>query len=250
MKAMQELMPGESIIYYGDTAHLPYGDKSAELVREYAIGITRFLCKKGVKAIVIACNTASAVALDAVIAEAGGLPVFNVIEPAAREALAHSESRQIGVIGTKTTISSGVYPRTIAGMAPEARVVQKATPLLVPLIEEGWLHNTISREVIEAYMSDTGFFNIDALILGCTHYPLVKDEIAKYFKRNFTHKVEVVDSSLAVAEAIRNALTAANLMNEAGKVEHSYFVSDFSRNFEDGAKLFLRQSVSFQKAEN
>ena len=248
VKGVYKVLPRESIIYYGDTAHLPYGDKSPELVRGFSEKIAAFLLEKKVKAIIIACNTASAVAKEAVELVAGKIPVFNVVEPAAEYALRMSSRNKIGIIGTKTTIRSGIYRRTILQQMPTAEVVEKATPLLVPIIEEGWHDNSISKEVIEAYMSDTGFHHVDSLILGCTHYPLIKDQIHDYFMRNYNHSVEVIDSSVAVAETVRRELDKQDLLaSEANSPEHHFFVSDFSQNFASAAEIFLQQSVTFEK---
>ena len=248
VKALRELLPEETILYFGDTAHLPYGDKSPELIQGYAADITDFLVDKGLKALIIACNTASAVALKTVIAHAGEVPVFDVVRPAARMALEHSRDNRIGVIGTRATIGSKIYTRTLLELDPSSSVIEKPTPLLVPLIEEGWLHNSISREVIEAYMSDTGFYNIDTLILGCTHYPLIKDEIEEYFGNNFSRSVDVIDSSVAVAETVKAYLKEHGLLaSNPEPPENRFFASDFSQSFEDSAKLFLKEAVKFEK---
>lgn len=250
VKALRNLLPAERIIYFGDTAHLPYGDKSPQLISEYSAAIARFLIGQQVKAIVIACNTASAVALADVKKEAGRkLPVFDVIRPAVRAALSQGRYvSDIGVIGTKTTINSKVYWMTIREEARNARIVQKATPLLVPMIEEGWFNDDISREVIEAYLSDTGFSSINTLILGCTHYPLIKDQVQQFFKENFDHEVTVIDSSIAVAETVRAELGRLGLLSgRSSPPEHKFCVSDFTQNFEDSARLFLGESVKFEK---
>ena len=248
VKAVHELLPQESIIYFGDTAHLPYGDKSPELITRYSSRIAEFLVDYGVKAIIIACNTASAVAYDAVVKAAGNIPVLDVIRPAARLAVARTQNNQLGVIGTKTTINSGVYSRTIAKMDSAVRVLEKPTPLLVPLIEEGWLNNAISQEVIEAYLSDTGFYSIDTLILGCTHYPLIKAQVEQYFQENFRTPVYVVDSSVAVAEQLKRSLSEQGILYQGDTdPHHEYYVSDLSSTFEDSAKLFLKKRIRFRK---
>lgn len=249
VKAMQAIMPDEGVIYFGDTAHLPYGDKSPELINEYSANITDFLVEKGVKAIVIACNTASAVAQETVKKHAGEIPVFNVIGPAVRMAIGLSEQNNIGVIGTKTTVRSGVYKKSILANAADAKVVEKATPLLVPLIEEGWLNNTVSKEVIEAYMSDTGFESVDTLILGCTHYPLIMEDIQDYFHNDRESHVHVVDSSIALAAEVNKFLQDQE-MSRTGQEEliNEYFVSDYSQNFEESGRLFLEKSVEFLKS--
>ncbi|RMG27988.1 MAG: glutamate racemase [Bacteroidetes bacterium] len=247
VKAVQQLLPHESLIYVGDTAHLPYGDKSVELIGGYATAITRLLVQKGVKAIVIACNTASAVAYREVQAAAAGLPVFNVVIPAVHQALATTQNQQVAVIGTKTTIRTGIYKRLLQHHRPGLKVVEKATPMLVPMIEEGWLHNQVSQDVIDAYMSDTGFQSIDTLILGCTHYPLIKSQIAKYFVENYEHEVHIIDSSLAVARAVQQGLKAHQLLRHAGEARYQYLLSDLTPNFESAAELFLGKKVCFER---
>lgn len=250
VKAIQRLLPNESVTYFGDTAHLPYGDKSPELIRVYCRNITRHLVGQGVKAIVIACNTASAVALDVVQEEAGEIPVLDVISPAVRTALQHSPWRSIGVIGTKTTIGSGVYGRRIREQVMNAKVVEKATPLLVPLIEEGWADKNVSREVIEAYLSDTGFRDIDTLILGCTHYPLIKREVSECLQKNFGREINIVDSSVAVTDNLRECLGDANLLADQGHEAHYKFcVSDLTPNFQAAARIFLRREVQLERVE-
>jgi glutamate racemase len=250
VRAVRNLLPFEHLIYYGDTAHLPYGDKSPELIQEYSRDIAIFLKNRPVKAIVIACNTASAVALEVVKAVAGSIPVFDVVSPASLYALSIYQ-RKIGIIGTKATIRSGIYKQLLLQYAEkEIGVVEKATPLLVPMIEEGWVHNRVSQDVIDAYLSDTGFEDIDTLILGCTHYPLIKAQIEQYFQKNRSHPVHVVDSSIAVAEHIRKALDASGLLHSVKLGESPvsrFFLSDFSQSFHDSARLFLREDIQFEK---
>jgi len=250
VKAMQEALPGESLIYFGDTAHLPYGDKSPDLVKGYSLAIAQFLLSQPVKAIVIACNTASAVAHQTVENFAGQIPVFDVIQPAVQELLSHTRNGKVGVIATKTTIHSGVYGKQLLASRPNLKVTEKATPLLVPMIEEGWLHDRISQDVIDAYMSDTGFQEIDALILGCTHYPLIKGQIEAYFRHNYHHDVYVVDSSQAVAAHVKETLSNNGLLNDGEELaRHRYFLSDYTVDFQEAAKLFLSQEITFEKKE-
>lgn len=248
VRAMKESLPQESLIYFGDTAHLPYGDKSPELIRGYCEKIALFLREVPVKAIVIACNTASAVALAEVKRVAGEIPVYDVVFPAAKYALHISKGGKIGVIATKTTIHSHIYYRLLIENAiSPIEIQEKATPLLVPMIEEGWLHNRLSQEVIDAYMSDTGFEQIDTLILGCTHYPLIKNQIQHYFERN-ERTVFVVDSSIAVAEYVKAKLSEKSLLHFGAKLEQDlYFLSDFSQHFQDTASMFLGEEISFEK---
>ena len=248
VRALRQVLANESFIYFGDTAHLPYGDKSANLIQAYCAAITRFLCQQKVKAIVIACNTASAVALEAVQENAGEIPVFDVVNPASDYAISISPLQKIGVMATKTTVNSHIYKTLLKVRNPEAHVLEKATPLLVPMIEEGWLQNAISQQVIDAYLSDTGFEHIDTLILGCTHYPLIKKEIQDYFDKNNRKDMQIVDSSFAVANHVKAALETKNLLLEnKSEIPHQFFLSDFTQNFEDSARLFLGENVHFEK---
>ena len=172
-------LPNEKIIYYGDTARVPYGNKSADTIKRYSRQITRFLLSKNVKAIVIACNTASALALDAV-REMTDIPVIGVVEPGARAAVSATSSGRIGIIGTSATITSGLYDRYIHEMMPSAQVFGKACPLFVHLVEEGMLDDSVTVEMIHRYLDDLiKTDNIDTLILGCTHYPLLRSVIAR-----------------------------------------------------------------------
>lgn len=247
VRALNQALPNENILYFGDTAHLPYGDKSPELLRGFVANICDYLIAHGVKAIVIACNTASAVTLDVVKEKAGDIPVFDVIRPAARYALEVSPMKRIGVIGTKTTIQSHVYLKTLLELAPDALVIEKATPLLVPMIEEGWVNSQISLDIVDAYMSDTGFAHLDSLILGCTHYPLIREEIQAYFNKSRPRPVEVVDSSLAVAQEVQSRLAELGLLNtDNPNPTHRYVVSDLTPNFQTTAARFLGRSVALE----
>lgn len=253
VRALNQALPQESILYYGDTAHLPYGDKSPELLRGFVSEICDFLISSGVKAIVIACNTASAVTLEVVLAKASALniPVFDVIRPAARYAIQASPMKRIGVIGTKTTIQSHVYLKTLLELSPDALVVEKATPLLVPMIEEGWVNSQISLDIVDAYMSDTGFAHLDSLILGCTHYPLIKEEIQAYFNKSRPRPVEVVDSSLAVAEEVKQKLSELKLLQEGNApTSHRFVVSDLTPNFQTTAAQFLGREVELEVVQH
>lgn len=247
-KALQEALPHERFLYFGDTAHLPYGDKSLDTIQGYALAITQFLLSQQVKAIVIACNTASAAAYEQVVLAAGHVPVFEVITPAVHTALAATHTQRIAVIGTKTTIGSHVYVRHIHAQRPDAFVLEKATPLLAPMIEEGWANNTLTQGVIDAYMSDTGFQHIDTLILGCTHYPLIKEPIARYFTENLQHNIAVIDSSVALALRVREALTELDLLAPAhGKPLHQFFVSDLTDSFANTAALFFGKKLPLER---
>ena len=175
-----QLMPHESLIYFGDTQHLPYGDKSLSTVQRYSRGISRFLKEKDCKAIVIACNTASALAFEVIREEFPDLEIYNVIDPVAESAA--RASSHIGVIATRATIGSKVYEKRIKSLHPNIEYSSLATPLLVPMIEEGFHTKNVSHEIIDLYLSNQVLKDIDSLILGCTHYPLIKEEIIDYYQ--------------------------------------------------------------------
>lgn len=241
VRALQEALPDERFLYYGDTAHLPYGDKSPEVLRGYVRNVVGFLLSRGAKAIVVACNTASAVAFQAVAKQAAAaqVPAFEVIEPAVELALAASEDQEIGVIATQTTILSHIYLKRVLAHNPKALVVEKATPLLVPLIEEGWLAHKLSSQVVQAYMSDTSFRTIDTLILGCTHYPLIAGHIQRYFEQNLTKMIRLISSSEALAQTLPNDPAFRPAAPNAPRLPDEYYVSDRTEAFAEMATRFL-----------
>lgn len=245
-KAIHKLMPNERIVYFGDTAHMPYGEKSAEAIKHYSIKIAEYLLSKNCKTIVIACNTASAAGFKAVV-KATGLKdlVINVIDPAAEYVQQHYASQTIGVIGTKRTIVSNVYAKKIIKLVPHAKVAQLATPLLAPMIEEGFYNNKISQTIINAYLEKSKLSRIDALILGCTHYPLIKQQIEKYYGK----RVEVIDSSVVVAKKVKEVLAQHNLLNQQhGKdLKHQFIVSDYTTSFEETTNLFFGQKLKLKQ---
>ncbi|MGY6562524.1 MAG: glutamate racemase [Luteibaculaceae bacterium] len=239
--AVKKLLPNEDIIYFGDTAHMPYGDKSKELIIEYSKNIAHFLMQQPCKAIIIACNTASAYAYESLREMLPkDLILLNVIEPAAKYVATVHNSGKIGVIGTRGTINTGAYRKTIVQHNAKADVYELATPLLAPLIEEGYYNNSVSAAIINAYLSYPDFAQIDALILGCTHYPLVKAEIAKFFN----HRVELVDSAEQVAASLLHQLTEKSLLNLQEVGTHSFYVSDISQSFASSAKRFFGHPVA------
>ena len=173
-------LPYENIVYFGDTARVPYGSKSQNTIIRFSEQIIRFLRTKQVKAIVIACNTASALALDAVKDEFD-LPIIGVVIPGARAAVEATTNGKVGVVGTEATVQSGMYTKVIQGMNPKIEVIEKACPLFVPLVEEGFKEHIVTREIIEYYLESMRNTDIDAMILGCTHYPLLRSKIRAYF---------------------------------------------------------------------
>jgi glutamate racemase len=215
--ALRALLPDESIFYLGDTARVPYGGKSAATVQRYSLEIAAMLLEENAKTIVVACNTASALALPR-LEETLSIPVTGVILPGARAALAKTRSGHIGVIGTRATIASGAYERALRSLKPEIRVTARACPLLVPLIEEGWLESAITDEIILQYLAPLMNDGVDTLVLGCTHYPLLRNAIA----RLVGDKIALVDSAQNCALAVRDLLQRENLCapeNDTGRLQ-------------------------------
>lgn len=243
--AIRQNLPGERIVYFGDTAHLPYGDKSEEAIRSYSGRITEFLLEHDAKLVLIACNSASASAYESLEAEyRNRVLILDVIKPVVRYVASRNYQR-IGVIGTKRTISSGTYEKKISAASPSTVLVSMATPLLVPMIEEGFIFDDISNAIIRTYLSDARLSDISALILGCTHYPIIKNQISKFF--NFD--VEVIDSGRLVAALLRETLEKHDLLNLNGAGEDLFFVSDYTDYFEKIARMFFESNINLQKAD-
>ena len=243
--ALKQILPGESLIYFGDTAHLPYGDKSAESIRYYSRRITEFLLEYNSKVVLVACNSASASAFDYLKNEFEGKTILiDVIDPVVNY-LNTRDYKKIGVIGTKRTISSGTYEKKISKKSPGTAVISIATPLLVPMIEEGFIFDDISNAIIRTYLSNESLAGIEALILGCTHYPIIKNQISKIFNFN----VEVIDSARIVSIILKELLERKNLINDSGIVKDQFFVSDYTTYFEKIAKMFFEGEINLNKAD-
>ena len=243
--AIKQILPGESLVYFGDTAHLPYGDKSAEAIRYYSGKITEFLLDHNAKAILVACNSASASAFDTLKEEfRDRAPLIDVIDPVV-DYLSSRNFRKVGVIGTKRTISSGTYESKIREKIPGTQLVSMATPLLVPMIEEGFIFDDISNAIIRTYLSDEALKGIEALILGCTHYPIIRNQISKFFNFN----IEVVDSARIVSMVLRETLEKNRLLNDSGKVRDEFFISDYTPYFEKIARMFFEGEINLSKAD-
>jgi glutamate racemase len=244
-QAIKQILPGESLVYFGDTAHLPYGDKSEESIKNYSCRITEFLLDHDSKVILVACNSASASAFDTLKDKFGERTVLiNVIDPVV-EYLTTRNFNKVGVIGTKRTISSGTYENKMRERSPATAVISLATPLLVPMIEEGFIFDDISNAIIRTYLSDKSLDGIQALILGCTHYPIIRNQISKIFNFN----VEVVDSSRLVSGILRDTLEKNNLLNDSGIVKDQFFVSDYTPYFEKIARMFFEGDINLKKAD-
>jgi glutamate racemase len=242
--AIKELLPNESMVYFGDTAHLPYGDKSEAAIQAYSIKIADVLLKKGCKVIVIACNSASSAAYELLKEYVRSIKIINVIDPMVNLVVNEYAGKKVGLIGTKRTVQSGVYVRKIEEAQKNIGLHSVATPLLAPMIEEGFFDNQISHEIIAQYLTDTELQNIEALILACTHYPLIKKEINQFYKS----KLPILDSSEVVASALKRHLSETNLLNNTSeKPSHQFLVSDYTSSFEASTRLFFLEQVHLEK---
>jgi glutamate racemase len=242
--AIRTLLPNESMIYFGDTAHLPYGDKSEAAIQAYSVKIADVLLKKRCKVIVIACNSASSAAYELLTEYVGKkIRIINVIDPMIDLVSREFAGSDIGLIGTKRTVQSGVYVRKIEELHKNITVQSLATPLLAPMIEEGFFNNQISHEIIAQYLSDPALTSIGALILACTHYPLIKAEINSFYGG----KMKILDSSETVAMALRDYLERENLLCESKSANHHFLVSDYTESFEASARTFFKEAVVLEK---
>jgi glutamate racemase len=242
--AIHSLLPGEQIIYFGDTFHLPYGDKSRESVQYYATRIADFLLDYHCKVLLIACNTASASAYEQVsLHVADRAKVFNVIDPVVSFLAGSRITGKVGVIGTKGTINSGTYQLKLREQVPGIEVVARSTPLLVPMIEEGFIFDDISNAIIRAYLSHPSLEGIKTLILGCTHYPIIKRQIEKFF--NFG--IEIIDSGQMVALPVRDYLQSNGLIRKAKNPGHKFFVSDYTEYFEKISRMFFEEKIHLEQ---
>ncbi|WP_461829867.1 glutamate racemase [Aquifex sp.] len=235
LKAVRKHYPKVDIVYLGDTARVPYGTKSRETVIRYSLECAEFLREKGVELLVVACNTASSCALD-ILREKFDFPVFGVIEPGVREAVKRTKNRKVGVIGTTATIKSGAYQEFLKLLGNE--VVAKACPLFVPLVEEGILDGEIARKIVEYYLSELKSSGIDTLILGCTHYPLLKPVI-----KEFLGEVEVIDSSEAVSQSLKE------FIKNEGEGRTELFFTDLYQNLDFLIELILGEKITPKLAE-
>ncbi|GAB4248777.1 MAG: glutamate racemase [Vicingaceae bacterium] len=242
--AVKNCLPNEEIIYFGDTAHLPYGEKSSDAIKSYTLRIIEFLIQKKCKAVVIACNTASATAYEVAQKKLGNqIEIINVIDPVVEYVSKNYHHKKIGVIGTKRTIASRIYVKKLKKLNPANEVVSMATPLLAQMIEEGFYNNFISKTIINNYLSKKSFINIDAIILGCTHYPLIKNEVSEYFN----HNVDVIDSAEIVAQHLKQYLTDKKLLSNNKTPHHHFIVSDYTESFAKSTKHFFKERIKLEQ---
>ena len=239
LRALRLRLPGESFLYLGDTARVPYGTRSDETVVRYAREALAFLGERGVKAVVVACNTVSAVALRSIASETE-LPLVGVLEPVAAEACRRSSGGRIGVIGTPATVRSAAYPETIRRIRMECTVLQAACPLFVPLAEEGWTGGAVPQLVAETYLTDLRRAGVDTLILGCTHYPVLRDVVAA----TMGPEVELLDSAESAADEAGRLLEERGLRagKDAGGEDH-FYVTDSSERFREVGERFLGEAI-------
>ncbi len=238
LKALKDLFPNESFIYFGDTAHLPYGTKSKKTIIEYSNEICDFLNKKNVKLIIVACNTASALAFD-FLEQTRTVPIVNVIDPCVEYATTKTKKKLIGVLGTKATISSKSYENKLLKMNSSLKITSHSCPLFVPLIEEGLINHKITNDICDLYLDKDIFKLIDVLILGCTHYPLLIDKIEKYFSNNIT----ILDSAKIVALYVKKIFEKNILLTaKKNKKNDQYYLTDKSIQFNKLASIFLEES--------
>lgn len=236
--AIMRQLPAESLVYFGDTARVPYGPKSPDTVRRYSHEIAAYLLDQGVKAIVVACNTATAHALP-MLKEELGVPVIGVVDPGARAAVRASRSGRIGVIATAGTIKSGAYVRAIEAEAPGARVIARACPLFVPLVEEGWIDREATWSVAHEYLAPFRHDEVDTLVLGCTHYPLLKPVIGEIVGRG----VRLIDSAEEAALDTRRMLAEHSLEATSGVGTYRFIASDDPQQFLTLGQRFFGDTI-------
>lgn len=251
VKAVHDELPDEHLLFFGDTIHLPYGDKSAKAIQAYADGILSFFHRQNCKAVIIACNTASAIAYSGLKKKWGAwLSLFNVVDPVIEFCISNTKAEKVGVIGTKGTIRSRAYPRKFQKAASNAKVTTASTPLLAPMIEEGFFNNTISKTIIGAYLSKKQFQQIDTLILGCTHYTLIKQEVENYYDG----KVAVLDNINPTLNQVKKSLRQQDkfsdrTLNPSKASDHQFFVSDYTESFSETARFFFGDIVELKKRD-
>ncbi len=240
VREIMNLLPHEDLIYLGDTARVPYGIRSKETVRRYAVENTRFLLKQDIKIIVVACNTVSAVGLDA-LREVTRIPVVGVLKPGAQAAVKATVNKKVGVIGTEATISSSAYQKAIKALDSDVEVKTRACPLFVPLVEEGWLSGEVVEAVVSRYLDELIKSDIDTLVLGCTHYPLLKEAISKVMGDG----VRLIDSAVETARVVKELLKGEGMLKSAiaSSGRKTYFVTDSPERFKTIGARFLGQEI-------
>ncbi len=246
LKEVRALLPHERIVYFGDTARLPYGNKSPQTVTKYALESALFLLTRGIKLLVIACNTSSAFALN-ILQKKLPVPVIGVIDPGAQEAVSHTKNGRIGVIGTKGTIKSMAYERSIKKISPRAVVISRSCPLFVPIVEEGLEDDEVAHLMAEKYLKDLKRSDIDVLVMGCTHYPALEKVIKKVMGKGVT----IVHTGRETAKEVKNTLEKKRLLSDKPKGGCEYFVTDAPGAFEEiGGRLLGERLARVKSLKN
>jgi len=242
--AIKNKLPNESLIYFGDTKHLPYGEKSEQAIKDYSLKIAEFLKKNNCKAIIIACNSASSTAYNHIKKNINSIPIYNVIDPIVSFISKKYFNKKIGVIGTKATIQSGIYENKILEKNSSLSVASLETPLLAPMIEEGFFNQEISSTIIKNYLNDKKLDKIDILVLACTHYPLIQNEIISFY-----NKIDVIDSSKIIADYIHEELYKSKILNQANKARFNFIISNFTESFSKSANVFFKENISLEEID-
>jgi glutamate racemase len=240
--AIKNKLPNESLIYFGDTKHLPYGEKSEQAIKDYSLKIAEFLKKNHCKAIIIACNSASSTAYYHIKKNINSIPIYNVIDPIVSFISKKYFNKKIGVIGTKATIQSCIYEDKLLDKNSSLSVASLETPLLAPMIEEGFFNQEISSTIIKNYLNNKKLDNIDVLVLACTHYPLIQNEIMSFY-----NKIDVIDSSKIIADYIHNELCKSKLLNQTNQPKFNFIISNFTESFSKSANIFFKQNISLEE---
>jgi len=240
--AIKNKLPNESLIYFGDTKHLPYGEKSEKAIKDYSLKIAEFLKKNNCKAIIIACNSASSTAYYHIKKNINSIPIYNVIDPIVSFISKKYFNKKIGVIGTKATIQSGIYKNKILEKNSTLSVASLETPLLAPMIEEGFFNQEISSTIIKNYLNDKKLDKIDILVLACTHYPLIQNEIISFY-----NKIDVIDSSEIIADYIHEELYKSKILNQANRPKFNFIISNFTESFSKSANVFFKENISLEE---
>lgn len=242
VKEIIKKLPSEDIVYFGDTARVPYGSKSKETVTRFSVENVEFLLRFNAKLIIVACNTSSSLSIN-VLRSRFKIPVIGVIEPGVKKAVSVTGNRRIGVIGTKATIASHSYEKEIKRHDGDIKCITQSCPLFVPLVEEQWIRNKVTRIVAERYLRPVIGQKVDTLILGCTHYPLLKAVMRKIVGRG----VKLIDSAEEVAWDAKRLLEREGMLRKDGRARHRFFVSDEPANFKKIGEKFLGRKISFIK---
>ena len=244
-KAIRSYLPNESLLYFGDTKHLPYGEKSVQSIQKFSKNIAVFLEQQKCKMIVIACNTASSLAYETIKNKCKDIEIVNVIDPIIKHISNCDHHDTIGIIGTKGTINSGIYLQKIKSINQNINVKSLATPILAAMIEGGFFKDKISQTIVHNYLKDPVLKGINKLILACTHYPLIKELIKDYYSK----EIEIIDSATHVAKHVKDILKDKKLLSQQ-IARHRFVVSDYTSSFEESAKIFFGEDINLEEVNS